>query len=158
MKHCPKCGSSRIRRGYAPDTLLVRIVGFRELLCDGCNLRFRAFVIPGTLPRSGRHLKRQQAQRPLTAAKAPAKSHTMAGGKTTPVQPSAVAKSSEQKAPSRPRGDTKPCPNCGSDTHRSHRRGVIENAASVLQIYPYRCHECNNRFLARRKRSVSEAE
>jgi len=129
MKHCPKCRSSRIRRGYALDLLVVRMFGFRELLCDSCNLRFRAFVLPGTLPKSGRH-KKQNA----------------------PGTPPKLNPSAEGARAHRLRGENKSCPQCSSDrTHRSHRRGVIENIASLGKVYPYRCDECHKRFLARRK-------
>lgn len=135
MKHCPKCGSSRIRRGYAPDTLIVRMMGFRELLCDGCNLRFRGFVLPGTLPRSGRHKKKPEQER------------------TANVKPA-----SERTNTIRQRSDAKQCPTCNSEsTHRSHRHGIIENVVSLLRIYPYRCDDCNKRFLARRKPTTREA-
>ncbi len=134
MKHCPKCGSSRIRRGYAPDPLIVRIFGFRELLCDGCNLRFRGFVIPGTLPRSGRHKKKPEPEKRIK------------------VQPEVSAASSRS---TRPRPEAKSCPACSSEnTHRSHRRGIIENVASLAHIYPYRCDDCNKRFLGQRKNPV----
>src|SRR6267378_8357392 len=116
MKHCPKCGSSRIRRGYAHDPLIIRMLGFRELLCDSCNLRFRGFVIPGTLPRSNRQTKNQESAGP--------------GVERTPS--------------SKSQSESKRCPNCGSeDTHRSHRRGVVENIVSTIGIYPYRCDDCN---------------
>src|SRR4051812_30300595 len=129
MKHCPKCRSSRIRRGYALDPLVVRMFGFRELLCDSCNLRFRAFVIPGTLPKSTRHKKHSGPTKPIK------------------VKPSAEG----TRAPGA-RAEKKYCPQCSSDrTHRSHRRGVIENIASLGKVYPYRCDECHKRFLARRK-------
>ena len=40
------------------------------------------------------------------------------------------------------------CPKCKSDTaHRSHRRNLLEQAAAVIAIYPYRCHKCSHRFL-----------
>src|SRR4051812_38125868 len=48
--HCPKCGSSRVRRGYERPSLLVRLVGIHSLLCDSCNLSYRGFAIPGTVP------------------------------------------------------------------------------------------------------------
>jgi hypothetical protein len=130
MKHCPKCGSSRIRRGYSSDPLALRLVGFRELLCDACNLRFRSFVLPGTLPRSSRRQKEarkreienenhEEERRPVTEE---------------------------------PHHESRRCPLCeGNATHRSHRRGIIEHLASAISIYPYRCDACNNRFLARRR-------
>lgn len=63
---------------------------------------------------------------------------------------------SQESAPTqsavRPRSDPKRCPNCSSEnTHRSHRRGLIENGASVFRVYPYRCDNCNKRFLGRRR-------
>lgn len=139
MKHCPKCRSSRIRRGYAPDPLIVRIFGFRELLCDGCNLRFRGFVIPGTLPHSGRHKKKPEKE------------------KTIKVEP--AVESEPSPGPTRPRLEAKYCPICNSEnTHRSHRRGIIENVVSMMRIYPYRCDDCNKRFLGRRRSTTREAK
>src|SRR6266480_1625763 len=108
MKYCPKCRSSRIRRGYAHDPLIIRIMGFRELLCDACNLRFRGFVIPGTLLRSNRHKKKQEKD-------------GAAGAKESGESPNTV----------KPRSEAKHCPHCQSEsTHRSNRRGVIENLVS----------------------------
>jgi hypothetical protein len=40
------------------------------------------------------------------------------------------------------------CPKCKvGDAHRSHRSGLMEKMASIVAIYPYRCHKCNFRFL-----------
>jgi hypothetical protein len=134
MKHCPKCQSSRIRRGYAHDSLLIRMFGFRELLCDSCNLRFRGFVIPGTLPRSGRHKSRGENQDSLIKKRSDPSIRTV-----------------------RARPEAKLCPTCSSpSTHRSHRRGLVENLISVVKVYPYKCDDCNNRFLSKRKRSVEQ--
>jgi hypothetical protein len=49
---CPKCRSSRIRKGYKPTPLLFRLVGIHHLLCNHCNLLFTGFAIPGTVGRS----------------------------------------------------------------------------------------------------------
>src|SRR6185295_15711485 len=137
MKHCPKCGSSRVRRGYAHDPLLIRMLGFRELLCDSCNLRFRGFVIPGTLPRSGHHRKKAEPEIPKTQTK---------------------REGDSKSASSRTHSERKTCPTCsGQSTHRSHRRGLVENLASLVKFYPYRCDDCNNRFLGKRKPASSEA-
>jgi hypothetical protein len=134
MKRCPKCTSSRIRRGYAHDPLLIRMLGFRELLCDSCNLRFRGFVIPGTLPRTGRHKKKPDNQ----------KAAVPRGDNGRQMRNSTHS-------------ERRPCPKCsGQSTHRSHRRGLVENLASVANYYPYRCDDCNNRFLGKRKRSAIE--
>lgn len=40
------------------------------------------------------------------------------------------------------------CSKCKTDSaHRSHRRGPIEWLASLVAIYPYRCQNCDRRFL-----------
>ena len=49
LQKCPKCGSSRIRRGYKRTPLPMRLIGIYHLLCDHCNLLFTGFVLPGTL-------------------------------------------------------------------------------------------------------------
>jgi predicted Zn-ribbon and HTH transcriptional regulator len=137
MRRCPKCRSSRVRRGYAHDPLIVRLVGFRELLCDSCNLRFRGFVIPGTLPHSNRNRKKEDKPTRQQATKEEAQQTSSKPGRTGTLDP-------EQ--------DAKQCPRCESDMiHRSHRQGITERLASALSIYPYRCDNCNNRFLARRR-------
>jgi hypothetical protein len=49
---CPKCRSSRIRKGYKPTPLLFRLVGIHHLLCNHCNLLFTGFAVPGTVGKS----------------------------------------------------------------------------------------------------------
>ena len=139
MRHCPKCNSSRVRRGYAHDPIVVRLFGFRELLCDSCNLRFRGFVFPGTLPRSNRNRRKEDKREGQNGNQEKTQlSRQNSGGTKTPAQVH----------------ESKCCPSCDSEkTHRSHRQGITERLASILNIYPYRCDECNNRFLARRKSS-----
>ncbi len=46
---CPKCGSSRIRKGYRPTPLWSKLVCRYLLLCDACNLEFWGFAVPGTV-------------------------------------------------------------------------------------------------------------
>lgn len=57
---CPKCGSSRIRRGYKRTPLLMRMFGIYHLLCDHCNLLFTGFVVPGTLHRRKKHRRHKK--------------------------------------------------------------------------------------------------
>lgn len=52
-QRCPKCRSRRLRRGYTDTPLLLRLVGFYSLLCDNCNLLFKGFAVPGTVPAHG---------------------------------------------------------------------------------------------------------
>ena len=53
-QRCPKCRSSRIRKGYKPTPLLFRLVGIHYLLCNHCNLLFTGFAVPGTVGHSSR--------------------------------------------------------------------------------------------------------
>jgi|GEM_PF-1375959 len=62
LLHCPKCRSSRVRQGYSKSHFLLRLIGYNDLLCDGCNLNYRAFTIPGTVPESTRSRKRHHRQ------------------------------------------------------------------------------------------------
>lgn len=39
-----------MRRGYEKPALLLRLVGIHGLLCDSCNLSYRGFAVPGTVP------------------------------------------------------------------------------------------------------------
>jgi hypothetical protein len=59
---CPKCRSSRIRKGYKPTPLILRVVGIHHLLCNHCNLLFTGFAVPGTVnPTSKRGRKKAPA-------------------------------------------------------------------------------------------------
>ena len=65
---CPKCRSSRVRRGYEKPALLLRLIGMTGLLCDNCNLSYRGFAVPGTVPkktsRSYRHASKAKEAAP----------------------------------------------------------------------------------------------
>jgi hypothetical protein len=61
-QRCPKCKSSRIRRGYKPTPVLLRMFGIYNLLCNHCNLLFTGFAVPGTVPKHSRR-KREQVSR-----------------------------------------------------------------------------------------------
>lgn len=67
---CPKCRSSRIRRGYKRAPLPLRLFGIHYLLCDHCNLLFTGFVLPGTLKshrKKHRHHKESQNNTKVSA-------------------------------------------------------------------------------------------
>lgn len=133
-KHCPKCGSSRIRRGYGHERFPLRLICVRRLLCDHCNLQFRSFVLPGTLPRS-RHNKKKSSNQAAQATgnvpdPGPAERHT------------GTASASRQ------------CARCqGNKIRRSRRRGIWERVISLVGVYPYRCHDCDHRFFALKRKS-----
>jgi len=46
---CPKCLSSRVRRGYRPTPFWSKILFRYNLLCDNCNWEFKGFAVPGTV-------------------------------------------------------------------------------------------------------------
>ena len=49
------------------------------------------------------------------------------------------------------------CPKCKHNTaDRSHRKGVMERLAHLVGYSPYRCHECNLRFLSFRFSAAPE--
>lgn len=59
-QRCPKCKSSRIRRGYRPTPTLSKVIFLYNLLCDSCNWEFKGFAVPGTVDtRSGPKKKRR---------------------------------------------------------------------------------------------------
>lgn len=41
---CPKCGSTKVRRGYKRTNALLRLFGIRHLLCQNCHQPFTGFV------------------------------------------------------------------------------------------------------------------
>jgi len=67
-QRCPKCRSSRIRKGYKPTPLLFRLVGIHHLLCNHCNLLFTGFAVPGTLARPN---KKGRTPKPADEPKPP---------------------------------------------------------------------------------------
>ena len=42
---CPRCGSSRIQLGYKDLSILARIAGGNEFLCNNCGLEFKSFDV-----------------------------------------------------------------------------------------------------------------
>lgn len=46
---CPKCLSSRVRRGYRPTPFWSKLLFRYNLLCDNCNWEFTGFAVPGTV-------------------------------------------------------------------------------------------------------------
>ena len=62
-QRCPKCHSSRVRRGYEDTPLLLRLIGIYSLLCDNCNLLFKGFALPGTVPPRGTHRRKRREER-----------------------------------------------------------------------------------------------
>ncbi len=59
MVKCPACGRTRIRSDYHSAPLYLRIFLIRALLCDYCNLQFRAFSLKAPQSHSARRAKRK---------------------------------------------------------------------------------------------------
>ncbi len=53
-----------MRRGYTDTPLVLRLIGVYNLLCDNCNLLFRGFAVPGTVPARGTHRRHYHHHRP----------------------------------------------------------------------------------------------
>jgi|ERR1051326_1338597 transposase-like protein len=157
MQTCPRCGSNRVRHGYGRERFGLRLIGVRELLCNQCNLSFTRFVIPGTMPKSGRHSKKSghsETKEPITA-EPPIEESTSAESNTTEptiVEPGqASSRSNGHRHHRHGKKPAKRCPRCdGGNVHRSSRRGIREHTISMFSLYPYRCHDCDQRFYVRR--------
>lgn len=63
IQSCPRCGSSRIRRGYRPTPWWWAIFGHYNLLCNSCNWEFVGLALPGTVPEHLRKRKKQTDER-----------------------------------------------------------------------------------------------
>jgi hypothetical protein len=50
-QRCPKCKGDRIRQGYQPTPLLLKMAFIQNLLCNDCNWEFKGFAVPGTVSR-----------------------------------------------------------------------------------------------------------
>lgn len=59
-QRCPKCQSSRIRRGYRHTSVVSKFVFRYYLLCDGCNWEFKGFAVPGTVEYASKARKKKK--------------------------------------------------------------------------------------------------
>ena len=64
---CPKCGSTKVRRGYKRTNAFLRLFGIRQLLCQNCHTPFAGFVKSGARP-SQRKSESLSERRPLKSA------------------------------------------------------------------------------------------
>ncbi|CAN5703851.1 hypothetical protein BH18ACI4_BH18ACI4_19880 [soil metagenome] len=93
--HCPRCGSSRVQRGYKDMMTLFRLAGLDERLCTNCGLEFKSFDSSGRPQRAptrerssfehGRSAPRYSVHLPATIRFAERQSDT---GKISYSQPS----------------------------------------------------------------------
>ncbi len=49
---CPRCTSLRIQRGYKDRSILARLAGGDEFLCNNCGLEFKSFDFSGKVQRA----------------------------------------------------------------------------------------------------------
>ena len=49
---CPRCSSSRIQIGFKDRSILARLAGGDEFLCNNCGLEFKSFDLSGNVRRS----------------------------------------------------------------------------------------------------------
>ena len=61
-QNCPKCSSSRIRRGYRHTPFWSKMLFRYNLLCDNCNWEFRGFAVPGTVSNNSSKMKSKKAK------------------------------------------------------------------------------------------------
>jgi hypothetical protein len=60
---CPRCRSSRIRRGYRPTPIWSRLLFRYNLLCDNCNWEFVGFALPGFISPMQTRSSKQRKER-----------------------------------------------------------------------------------------------
>jgi hypothetical protein len=51
VQGCPRCRSKRVQLGFNDPPLILRMLGFNEILCNNCNLEFKGFALPGAVKR-----------------------------------------------------------------------------------------------------------
>lgn len=134
MRHCPSCNSTHVRSGYRPVPFPLRVIGYRELLCDNCNYLYRAFS-----PLSPKHTKRPPSRK--ADAFIPAAPKAMPATMELPKAqqpPPPVAVTS--------RGGHQ-CPHCGStNTSRMRRNFVQRRILFLSRMRPYVCNDCDLPF------------
>jgi hypothetical protein len=61
-QNCPKCKSDRVRLGYRPTSIFLKMICRYNLLCDNCNWEFTGFAIPGTVRKKTKKRKTENVQ------------------------------------------------------------------------------------------------
>lgn len=64
-QNCPKCFSDRIRRGYRPTPIWLKVLFRYHLLCDACNWEFTGFAVPGTVSYKSKKKVRKPKNEPV---------------------------------------------------------------------------------------------
>jgi hypothetical protein len=144
MPNCPSCGSARVRSGYRPAPLSLRIIGFRELLCDNCNYLYRAFS-----PLPPKHPRRHSATRKADVFAPGSRKETPAIEIAGRLPDSPAAEPTPNHPTIRPHGDkeSRVCPICGSTETRRRRRRSWERLILVFsEKRPYHCADCDGSF------------
>ena len=58
-QNCPRCSSSRVRRGYKKTPFYLKLLFRYHLLCDGCNWEFTGFAVPFTVTSTPKRRKKK---------------------------------------------------------------------------------------------------
>ena len=142
MGSCPSCGSSRLRAGYHHVALPFRLLGIRQLLCDDCNLLYRAF---SPLPPRSR-------KRP-SSPKADTFIPRNGGINTEPRTIRTAARVDPAfEARAHRRVHSPVCPRCGAEDARRRARRLWERIVySASEKRPYLCNGCGKSFFAVKK-------
>lgn len=56
VQSCPKCGSSRVQHNFHEESLLTRLAGFNNLLCNNCSYEYTGFSPFGVKRSRHRHI------------------------------------------------------------------------------------------------------
>lgn len=62
-QNCPKCRSKRVRLGYRPTSIFLKLIFRYNLLCDECNWEFTGFGVPGTVPKKTKKKRVNDSQK-----------------------------------------------------------------------------------------------
>jgi len=164
MLECRYCGSPKVRNGYRPPPLPLRLFLFRTILCDNCNAQFYAFSpLPPARGRE-RHRSRHQSAEALYPASAVDLSHlnhsaselVSSSGEERKKEGSfemskAVRKSDEETISDPDRRETPGEKNSDSEGH-----GVEVNTVSLKQVSRPPCPRCRSVHTRRRHRNLLE--
>lgn len=139
MARCPTCRSKNLRDNYHPAPLIIRLFGFRALICNECNRQFMGFSIgsptegvdPYAIPASEPSIEEQLAQIELAR---------LESAQLPPAPPAAMESFGPRisETPSRRERVTvaiRPDPSWDQAAQGNRNSGRNERTAPVLQFH-----------------------
>ncbi len=163
MLVCRYCGSSKVRNGYRPPPLPLRLILFRSILCDNCNAQFYAFSpLPPARSRE-RHRSHQQAEalypastinlshlnQPASESVGPGREERK---KESGFEMAKVSRKSEEEINSDPNEREKP----GEKTSDLKEHDAEIKTVSLKQVSRPPCPRCRSVHTRRRHRNLLE--